>query len=1112
VARGAVGVEQRLERRTRITVAAKLTATGLSPGTQEVRFATAMTGGVSLAVWMGGVARELNLLEQASRDRACLADGAPLPTIESAPTANGSQPTSAEVGRALYLRLLDLLDVTTATDVLSGTSAGGINAALLGFTRSRGLDLGMLRGVWLRTGAFESLLRDPGQESPPSLLQGDEVLLKGLRAGISDLASTGSTFPPGTPTEPPITTVFITTTVLSGETSRFVDDFGTLVQDVEHRGLFRFQEQQLSDNQHQGALALAARCSASFPGAFEPAFVPVGASDDLHPDMAQFSNTTRSHFVADGGLLMNRPIKPLIDEVFDRPADRQVRRVLLYVVPSPGETPDPRKTPEEEKLEKPLTFGGALLKDLGAALGQSIGAELRAIRQHNDAVTGIADTRLRVAELGCQTKSSTLLLLRPEALSDYRERESRALAAPIVTALMRSLTTMPADRMPPTWSKALAPGGTAEVVCRTAIANAIKGPWAPEIPEVGDVVQIAAFGRAPFDGAKAAAIAMLRAGWTLAQTRADRVKLAAATELVHAALAPAPAPNLALLVDEALAGINQGAPTALATVATSIAFEVEQRRNQGDLVAGWRKLADTVTGIARRLRRLASEATLAGASAPEIAAAVHEITTYLDYLGSPDVRADSASTAAALLSPDVTCTSLFQLHVVTRSMLPTSVETEQRLELVQVSADTRSHLTPQRSFAKNKLTGLQLHHFGAFYKSSWRANDWMWGRLDGAGWLVHILLDPRRIQVIVPDAPAGETRSEWFLRNLRERFPSLDLPNTEVTADLAFLDNPTATVPSHLAELSMWVATAFQFRIAVEEVPVVATEVLLNPTTKDSSWAVDVLKITNSPQSVTGAARAVAAANATGNWSEAQKQALAFIEKLPQPTLTDPVQETLLIEKLRVCPVPDETLAGESGEPLFTRTVTKAIAVAAAATTEAPELPAVVKPALGTVRKMTLLAYRLAAATRGNARSLALGGAFFLVVGILLLATSQVILGLTGVAVLGAGVYLLLLVSWHNIRNFWQLVGFIATGLVVIAAVVLSFGSVREWLFGPPTAPKKAQGFVGETVLPWLRSPWYAAPLVLVLLVVVIAGIAAWIAWLRRELEKAKKAAAGATS
>jgi hypothetical protein len=37
--------------------------------TQELRLATTMTGGVSLAIWMAGVAREINLLVQASQWR-----------------------------------------------------------------------------------------------------------------------------------------------------------------------------------------------------------------------------------------------------------------------------------------------------------------------------------------------------------------------------------------------------------------------------------------------------------------------------------------------------------------------------------------------------------------------------------------------------------------------------------------------------------------------------------------------------------------------------------------------------------------------------------------------------------------------------------------------------------------------------------------------------------------------------------------------------------------------------------------------------------------------------------------------------------------------------------
>lgn len=44
-------------------------ATAVTPATQEVRLALTMTGGVSLAVWMGGVAREIDFVMQASKAR-----------------------------------------------------------------------------------------------------------------------------------------------------------------------------------------------------------------------------------------------------------------------------------------------------------------------------------------------------------------------------------------------------------------------------------------------------------------------------------------------------------------------------------------------------------------------------------------------------------------------------------------------------------------------------------------------------------------------------------------------------------------------------------------------------------------------------------------------------------------------------------------------------------------------------------------------------------------------------------------------------------------------------------------------------------------------------------
>jgi hypothetical protein len=65
----------------------------------------------------------MNLLQQASQ----LRESAGQP-------ANSSWDARC---RNLYRQLLDLLDVTVRTDVLSGTSAGGINTALLGLATLR---------------------------------------------------------------------------------------------------------------------------------------------------------------------------------------------------------------------------------------------------------------------------------------------------------------------------------------------------------------------------------------------------------------------------------------------------------------------------------------------------------------------------------------------------------------------------------------------------------------------------------------------------------------------------------------------------------------------------------------------------------------------------------------------------------------------------------------------------------------------------------------------------------------------------------------------------------------------------------------------------------------
>ena len=100
-----------------------------------------------------------------------------------------------------------------------------------------------------------------------------------------------------------------------------------------------------------------------------------------------------------------------------------------------------------------------------------------------------------------------------------------------------------------------------------------------------------------------------------------------------------------------------------------------------------------------------------------------KIDVYLQYFGTE-------------AQPPQVADQLLKLMLAERALLPVDVELDQPVEFVQFSANTRTLLGPaddslpasQQLDSVTKLRGVELHHFAAFYKSSWRAWDWMWGR------------------------------------------------------------------------------------------------------------------------------------------------------------------------------------------------------------------------------------------------------------------------------------------------------------------------------------------------------------------------------------------------
>ncbi|MGV1035507.1 MAG: patatin-like protein [Candidatus Nanopelagicales bacterium] len=1058
-----------------------------TPATQEVRFATAMTGGVSLAIWMGGVAREVNLLDQASREREA----------DSSATKSADPADRKLLDR--YGRLLDLLDQTVRIDVLSGTSAGGINAAVLGLCHACGQDMGWLRDVWLRTGDLDALLRDPADATVPSLLRGDEVLLKQLEANLSSVPEVE---------ELRDTTVFITTTLLSGETGRFTDSYGTQVPDVSHLGVFHFDQDALNkkDKEKRSALALAARSSASFPVAFEPAFLPFdrpasaqqgGPSE--RPPMRDFIDITRSHWAADGGLLANRPLAPVLDEVFKRPAtEREVRRVLLYVVPDPGGVPTLEESPVEETIDKPDSMVQTLSQEAVAATNQSIAREMREIQDHNRRVSARRDTRLRILEMA----KNPAELPSEGAWQDYLDRQGGRVVEPIVRALMREVSTLPnGDLQTLGWAQWLGVGSNPEQACTDAARTAVTESWLQ--PRAGSTIEeLATLGRAGWDGTMSIVLYMIRQGYACTPSETLREQLTTLGPRVHAA-SPAAAPqSVGAFVQRAVAEEKAKRVTVeLPKFAARLASTHDQGVSDRAMQRSWGHLGKVVAELAPVLQEIVNEVPESAgidksaqndeSAQRERRQAADRLGRYLEFLG------DGKHGAAEQ------CVRLAGLFVTERSVISGWDDVEQSVEFVQLSAATRSLLDSKRTTAADKLTGTQFHHFGAFYKPSWRANDWMWGRIDGAGWLVHVLLQPARILTVMelhpdrfPLLKEDKPRAQAFLRALAAvrkaddqagQGCSDDAPPTEaeLLEKLAFLDDPEAPLPASLPTVALWLASAWQQQIAASELPVVAQEALATPTRRDQTWAVNVLEASGQAHLATAQARRATAMVSAGRPAKKLRA-----EPAPPPTPPDRPDVATLINLLRDpvngYPVPDENLGEERGEPLFTKTAAHAAAVVTAAATSVEGAPATVNTMFTTARTATLTGYRAANTVGFWPRRMLLAGAGLTALGVLFSAIpSPLWTGLGFVALLG-GLWLIALGAWGTSKKVFA--GLMA-GLIIALLFATTAPGIRGLVLG---TGDDAQGWVADTALPWLRERWWSllAITLLILGVVALADLA----------------------
>lgn len=727
---------------------------------KELRLALVLYGGVSLAVYMFGVCHEVSKLVRASK----LFHGTPRPDRERPPGPE-ALPEGADT-EAIYFELIHRLAADTElrviVDVIAGASAGGINGVFLARALAHDLPLAPLRDMWLDKADVTQLIEEDALagrwskrfltpfvgrilKMDPALAENPETRAKldlfvrsrwfqppfsGPRFSgwMLEAAEAMGVPQPGASLLPDdhALDLFVSVTDYHGHPRTIPLDDPPLAVELEHQLTLPFRYLRHGggdadtefDAQALPGLVFAARATSSFPGAFPAATLQeieavIASRGTAWPGRERFirdklgvvlrdGRDPRTTPFVDGAVVTNKPFAAAVSALMGRPANREVVRRIVFVDPNPDV-----QLAEDEPL--PGFFRAIFTSLAQIPRNEPIHHELERLAELNSQISVVSDVveaarpRIRsLVERILEAQDETAPQARTFAVWRDAANEAAAMEAGFAFESYLRLKILTVARRLREIVETMADASLA------GLGQSIARPLL-ESPRGAE-------GRV-----SAEAIAFLRAFDVDFRIRRLRFVVRHLNDLYHADRPEAHVEPL----DEA---------------------------RLDELKAAFYALLDS---IRQRLRAPPEEAGLADAlrvladpeaSAGERTGAAERFGAHLA-LKDDDDRLDEIFSVLVLNNLPfwarheliVAYIGFPFFDVLTLPM--TQWQDLDELDIIRVFRISPSDARAIRAgTAMDKLKGVRLRRFGAFFNRAWRENDYLWGRLVAADRLVDIVM------------------------------------------------------------------------------------------------------------------------------------------------------------------------------------------------------------------------------------------------------------------------------------------------------------------------------------------------------------------------------------